>query len=144
MPLNYPINGVIYPFPIYGDTGWAQGAGNLTQILIALANGVGGSGANLMNVSTTSVSPTSVVSGVTYLVDTSAGAITLNLQAAALNYWFFVKDKKGTSVTNNITLHRAGTELIDGVASDATLAAPFGSWGFFSDGTDFYQLMNAV
>jgi microcystin-dependent protein len=32
-------NGVNYSVPAYGDTGWAQGSGNLTQYLIALATG---------------------------------------------------------------------------------------------------------
>jgi microcystin-dependent protein len=32
-------NGVDYSVPAYGDTGWAQGSGNLSQYLIALASG---------------------------------------------------------------------------------------------------------
>lgn len=32
------IGAVSYPIPEYGDTGWAQGSGNLTQQLVALAS----------------------------------------------------------------------------------------------------------
>lgn len=91
----------------------------------------------LVNVS---ASPQAILSGKTYLLDTSSVAITLTLPAAAANAWFMVKDKTGNSTTNNITLSRVGSESIDGVAANATLAAPFGGWGFFSDGTNWYSM----
>lgn len=132
------VNGINYNVPAYNDTGWAQGTGNLSQLLIALA-AVTASTPSFMQFVLVTATPQSVISGKTYLVDTSS-AITLNLPTPAANAWFMVKDKTGTSVVNNIILNRAGSELIDGVGSNANLAAPYGGWGFFSDGTDWYSM----
>lgn len=139
MSTTIVIGGANFSNPAYGDTGWAQGSASLPAIIAALAAQTA-STPSFMQFVLVTVSPQSVLSGKTYLVDTSGGAITLNLPAAAQNAWFMVKDKKGTSVANNITLHRSASELIDGVAADATLAAPYGGWIFFSDGTDWYSM----
>lgn len=37
-----------------------------------------------------------------------------------------------------VTLVRAGTEKINGLAADYVLDAPFGRWMVVSDGTDWY------
>lgn len=142
MPTPVTVGGVTYQVPLYNENGWAQGQGNLSQLLIALA-AVSGSTPALILVTTVTAPTQDVATGNTYLVNTSSIAITLNLPDPTVNSWFIVKDKMGTSASNNITLHRFGTELIEGVAADATLAAPYGCWGFFTDGTDWFQMFNA-
>jgi hypothetical protein len=42
MSINVSYNGVTYSVPQYNDTGWAQGPGNLTLYLVALAQGLSG------------------------------------------------------------------------------------------------------
>lgn len=142
MPTNVVVNGITYPVPLYGETGWAQGSGNLSQLLIALAAATA-TAPSFMTVTNVTVSPQTVATAHTYLVDTSGVAITLNLPTPIANIWFSVKDKTGNAMTNPIILHRHGSEKIDGTAADATLSAPFGSWGFFTDGTDWYSMFYA-
>lgn len=139
MGTTVTVSGINYTVPAYNDTGWAQGTGNVSQLLIALA-AVTASTPSFMQTSVVTVSPTTLVSGHTYLVNTTSGAFTLNLPSPAVNAYVMVKDYKGAGVTNPITLHRAGSESIDGVAADATLAAPYGGWCFFSDGTDWFSM----
>lgn len=138
MATNVSVSGVTYSVPDYGDTGWGQGTQSVNKLLIALAAVAGQ--ANPFVQFTLVLSTTTVLNTRTMLVDTSSGPITLNLPAPVANFWFIVKDKKGTSVMNPITLHLFGSEMIDGSSVDATLAAPFGSWTFFSDGTDWYSV----
>lgn len=75
--------------------------------------------------------------GKTILVDTSA-ARTINLHAAATNFKFSVKDKIGTSGTYPITLVRNGSQKIEGLSSNYTLDANYGTWSFIFDGTDWW------
>jgi len=132
--------GNTYNIPAYNDTGWAQGAGNLSLYLIALA-AVAGTQAPLIQLTSVSASPTSITTGNTYLVNTSVGAITLNLPSPSANAWIFIKDVGGMAQTYNITLHRSGSELIDGVASDKTLSLPSELCFIVSDGTDWFILL---
>lgn len=39
MPTNVTFNGANYSVPLYGDSGWAQGSGNLSSYLVAIAAG---------------------------------------------------------------------------------------------------------
>jgi hypothetical protein len=71
------------------------------------------------------------------LVDTSA-ARTINLPTPASGLRFTMKDKTGQAGTNAITLARAGSEKIEGVAANYTLEANWGKWTIVSDGTDWF------
>ena len=113
------VSGNTFNVPSSGDIGWGQGVTSVNNLLIALAGAIQTAPA-FMQFSLVLATPTPVTTGKTYLVDTSVIPLTLNLPAPAANIWFMVKDKKGTSVPNPITLHRAGAENIDGVALDAT------------------------
>jgi hypothetical protein len=68
------------------------------------------------------------------LVDTTASrAITLPLASAVSNgRIYIIKDVSGQSETNNITLNRAGSDLIDG-ASSQVLNSNYGSWMIVGD-----------
>lgn len=138
MPTNVNVNGIVYPVPLYGETGWAQGSGNLSQLLIALA--AVSSGSNFMNLTAVSTTPQTGATAHTYLVNTSI-AITINLPQPAVNVWLMIKDVTGLAETNNITLHRFGSELIDGVAADKTLTIPNELCMIVSDGTNWYVLL---
>lgn len=79
-----------------------------------------------------------------YLCDTSGGAfsITLPNPAAFANGTFpFItfKDKTGSFNTNNITVVQFASEKIEGLAASKLLQTNWGSFGFFSDGTDWYM-----
>lgn len=133
------VNGVTYPVPLYGETGWAQGSGNLSQLLIALA--AASTGSNFMTITAASTTPITGATAHTYLVNTSSLAITINLPTPVINVWLMIKDVIGNAETNNITLHRAGSELIDGVAADKVLSLPSELCMIVSDGTNWYVLL---
>ena len=85
------------------------------------------------------VSPYTAAYGQTLLVDTSGGAVTINLPAAvAGGSSIVVMDVGGAAGTNNITLDPNGAETISGEATveidqdykGLTLYALAGSWGF--------------
>lgn len=139
MGTSVVVSGVTYNVPSYNETGWGQGQGSVNNLLIALAAAVANS-PTFLQYALVLATPTTVITGRTFLVDTSSIPITLDLPTPAANFWFIVKDKKGTSPINPITIHRFGSELIDGSATDAVLMAPYGSWTFFSDGVDWYSL----
>lgn len=86
-------------------------------------------------------SNTSLLTGRTYLVDTTASR-TLTLPAPILNGYIALKDKSGLSATNNITLNPFGG-LIDGTAS-AALAKNYGAWALVSDGSDWYFTVSST
>jgi hypothetical protein len=83
---------------------------------------------------------TNAVSGATYLVDVSGGAVTVTLPAPAVDAFVRVKDSSGSANTNNITVARNGSESIDGVAGNFTLDSNYESAVFVSDGTDWWRL----
>jgi DnaJ-class molecular chaperone len=85
------------------------------------------------------VSPYTAAYGQTLLVDTSGGAVTINLPAAvAGGSSIVVLDVGGAASANNITLDPDGAETISGEATveidqdhkGLTLYALAGSWGF--------------
>lgn len=139
MPTPVIVNGLTYPVPLYGETGWAQGSGNLSQLLIALA--AASSGSNFMSITAVSTTPQTGATAHTYLVNTSTLAITINLPPPVVNTWLMVKDVIGLAETNNITLHRNGSELIDGVAADKVLSIPSELCMIVADGTNWYVLL---
>lgn len=127
--------GVNYTVPDPGDQpNWGTG---LTPYLVAIAAVVASSPSfmQLVNVSTT---PTTVASGKTYLVDSTSLAISLQLPTPVQNFWFIVKDSGFNAYTNNITILRAASEKIDGVAASFVVANSGASWIFMSNGTDWF------
>jgi len=73
------------------------------------------------------------------LVDTTASrSITLPTPASGLR--FTIKDKTGSANTNNITLVRAGSEQIEGIAASKVLQTNWGSWTIISDGTNWFLI----
>lgn len=123
MPTPVVVNGITYPVPLYGETGWAQGSGNLSQLLIALA-AVTASTPSFMQIVQISTSPQTVATGHTYLVDTSSIPIEFDLTSPTLNVWFIFKDVTGNAETNNITLDPGPGIAIDGVIGSKILTIP--------------------
>lgn len=74
-------------------------------------------------------------------VDTSAGAITLNLpDPTQFSYAkeYFLVDTKGTFNTNNVTLAPFAAEMIEGVAANRIFQTNWGGWTIVTDGVDWY------
>lgn len=133
--------GVNYTVPDPGDQpNWATG---LTPYLVAVAAVVASSPSFMQYVSV-AASPTSMVSGKTYLVDTTSIAIQVNLPTPAQNAWVIVKDSGFNSFTHNITIHRAGSEKIDGVVADFVISNNGAAWMFMSNGTDWFSVGSAL
>lgn len=72
-----------------------------------------------------------------YLVDATAGAVTVNLPAAAAAKGRLVAVKKVDASANAVTLDGSGAETIDGGATLAT-TTQWGSFLIWSDGTTWY------
>jgi hypothetical protein len=64
------------------------------------------------------------------LVDTSGGAVAINIGGGAARNGFDieVRDITGNAVANNISVSYTGT--VDGLASPITISAPFGGYVF--------------
>lgn len=84
-------------------------------------------------------SNTSAVSGTTYLTDTSGGAFNVTLPTPVSGAFIIIKDKTGSFGTNNLSLLQNAAEKIEGLAATKILQTNWGSWSFFSDGTDWYM-----
>jgi len=67
-------------------------------------------------------SPITGVTGKGYFLNTTAGAITLNLPAGAAGSIVSLADYAGTWQTNNVTVTPNGSEKIGGTASSSTLS----------------------
>lgn len=80
-----------------------------------------------------------LVENTVHLVNTSS-ARTLALPTPVSGLHFYIKDVSGLANTNNITVTRAASEQIEGVASSKTLQSNFGAWHFWSDGTNWWIL----
>ncbi len=129
--------GVNYTVPDAGDQpNWGTG---LTPYLVAIA-AVVSSSPTFMQLVNVSSSPTTAVSGKTYLVDTTSIAITLQLPTPVQNFWFIVKDSGFNAFTNNITIARAASEKIDNVAASFVISNSGASWIFMSNGTDWFAI----
>ena len=74
-----------------------------------------------------------------YLVTTSS-ARTITLPAAALDTQFYIKDATGSANTNNITIARAASESIDGVAASYIIDSNLASVLLVCDGTNWFVL----
>lgn len=73
-----------------------------------------------------------------YLVDTSGGARSLTLPVASANAKITVKDRTGNGAVNNITIVRAASETIEGVASNYTMDMKGISITLVCDGTNWW------
>ena len=85
------------------------------------ATGFGATGA--VNWDTTPKTTTvTAVSGTGYFVDTTSGAITVNLPAGVAGSIVAISDYANTAATNNITIDPNGTDKINGVNQNATIS----------------------
>jgi hypothetical protein len=130
------IGGLQYNIPDVGESNWGQ---NVSDALIAIAANISGGG--FFTVVPVSSSPITVVSGRTYLVDSSSTR-QLNLPVPTINAYLLVIDKTGSAATNNIILHRNGGEKIDGSSADKVLNISGAEWWLVSDGIDWYTISN--
>lgn len=95
---------------------------------------------------TSSFTLTAADNGCIILCNTTGGAfnITLPTGGAAKNYSFTVKDANGTFSTNAVTIVRAGSEAIEGTASNYTLNRNGRATTFVCDGTHWHIVSNTV
>ena len=85
------------------------------------ATGFGPTGAVSWNTTAVTSSPLTAASGVGYFIDTSGGAITVNLPAGSAGAIISLADYTNTWQTNNVTVTPNGSEKIGGVAAPAIL-----------------------
>lgn len=92
---------------------------------------------------TSASSPYTILTTDDYLfVDTSGGAVTLNLpNPAGFGYSkeYHLVDTKGTFGTNNATLAPHGAELIDGLAASKVFQTNWGGWTIVTNQTDWFS-----
>lgn len=81
---------------------------------------------------------TSLVNRCLFHVTTANGAQQITLPAAVNGYRFIVKDVSGYAATYNITIARAASESIEGLAVSYACKADYGSWQFVCDGTNWW------
>lgn len=98
---------------------------------------------NLVSSSMAAPTFTAISSNVTlvagsYNFVSTAAARSLTLPAPFNGCIIKIKDKTGTASTNNITIIRAGSEKIEGVAASYIYATDYGSLELVSDGTDWW------
>ena len=101
-----------------------------------------GSGGNLnnyvvINAATNTVIPNSPGYYLVF-VDTSSIAVSITLPNPAFNATVEIKDVSGTFNTNNCTVVRYGSELLEGLAASKVLRSQWGSYRFQSNGTNYY------
>jgi hypothetical protein len=129
--------GTNYTIPDTGDQPvWSTG---LVPYLVAIAAVVSSSPSFMQQVAV-AATPTTVVSGKTYLVNSGSLAITLQLPTPVQNFWFIVKDSGFNAFTNNITIARAASEKIDNVAASFVISNSGACWIFMSNGTDWFSV----
>ena len=88
----------------------------------ATSSGFGATYNGAVNWDTTAKTTTvTAASGVGYFVNTTAGAITVNLPAGVAGSIVSLADYAGTWQTNNVTVNANGSEKIGGAAAPATL-----------------------
>jgi hypothetical protein len=88
----------------------------------ATSSGFGATYNGAVNWDTTAKTTTvTAASGVGYFINTTAGAITVNLPAGVAGSIVSLSDYAGTWQTNNVTVNANGSEKIGGAAAPATL-----------------------
>ncbi len=108
-------------------------AGNLTVGGISFL-----SGGMFLKQRTITSNDTLLTSDSELYVDTSGGAINLQLPAPQVGAFFLIKDSKQTFATNNLTIVRNGSEKIDGVSASKVCNVNNQEIILTSDGTDWY------
>lgn len=78
--------------------------------------------------------------GKLFYVNSANGPLQINLPAASANFGFKVKDVGGVMGTNNVTIHRIGSEGIEGLAADFLMVVDFGEWNLNCDGTNYWLI----
>lgn len=75
-------------------------------------------------------------------INTTAGVVSVTLPVGGLpkHASFTIKDIAGTFQTNVVTIVRAGSESIEGVAANFVCNKKFGVYTFISDGTNVYLI----
>ncbi len=68
----------------------------------------------------------------------TAAARQLTLPTPTAGFKITIKDKTGQAQTNNITVVRAASEQIEGVAASKIFQTNWGCWTLVSDGTDWF------
>lgn len=101
-----------------------------------------GGGANIISINPATQSPyvmTAADSGKTFFVNSANGAMQFNLPAPVLNFNFRVVDIAGacSTISNQITFHRNGSELFEGLAADYLGTSPWGTWPIATQGTNW-------
>lgn len=66
------------------------------------------------------------------------GTVNVQLPTPSASFHCVIKDLSGDIANNPITIVRAGTENIDGQASNFTLTSNYQSISLISDGVDWY------
>jgi hypothetical protein len=78
-----------------------------------------------------------------FLIDTTSGAITVNLPAPTDGIYFVFKDTAGLFGTNKVSLVRDDSaDTIEGVAADYDLESPYGCWGLIADGSGWHFVVS--
>jgi hypothetical protein len=85
------------------------------------ATGFGPTGAVSWDTTAVTSSPLTAASGVGYFINTSGGAITVNLPAGSAGAIISLADYTNTWQTNNVTVNANGSEKIGGIAAPAIL-----------------------
>lgn len=130
-------------YTVNGDLYYTNGAGTAVQV----TDGTGLSTVTIPfnTIATQTVSTNLTISSsdtfVYLLVDTTA-ARAITLPAAAdvdAGRFYIVKDVTGSALTYNITVNRAGSDLIDG-ATSFVMNSNYGSIWIVSDGTSAWSI----
>ncbi len=119
----------------------ASGSWSIVGSLKGATGDTGATGpVGVYNTTTVVSTDITLANNIIYLVDTSSGARSLTLPSPSLGVHIQLKDTAGQANTNNITIVRAGSENIEGVASSKLLTSNWGAWEFISDGTDWFMV----
>jgi hypothetical protein len=123
-----------------GTTGARLGIGSTGQIL-TVSGGLPSWQSFSLNpvvvASSTGATLTAADSNKIYLVDTSS-ARSFQLPSPAAGLIYTIKDATGQAATNNISILRAGSEQIEGIAATKLLQTNWGCFKIVSDGTNWF------
>lgn len=125
--------------PLKGSV-WGTNVVTWMQVASALVS----STPPFMQTNSVSTTPVNMANGQTYLVNSNITAITLNLPTPALNLFMLVKDTGNNAAVNNITIHRAASEQINGSASDLVISANGVSLLIACDGTNWFTFFSSA
>lgn len=78
-------------------------------------------------------------SGSAVLVNSATSAISIFLPAPRAGLNFMVKDSGGLAATNNVTIVRNSTDLIDGAATKV-ISTNYGAVRLVADGSNWYSV----